>query len=121
MTILTVGNHIAILNKLAENLPGIFPDAEIIKEGDSLMACKYSFNHNVDILIAEVNMKRLNGVQLIQFVRKECPGVKTYLLGTKSEFDESPIIIFDDVSGIIINPFTPESLRNHLFDNKKPV
>ena len=68
MTILAVSNNSTLLERLCNGLSSILPDANIIRETDSLMAGKYSFNHNFDMLFADVNMKRMGGVELIRFV-----------------------------------------------------
>ena len=78
MTILAVSNNFSLLERLCNGLSSIFPDADIIRETDSLMAGKYSFNHNIDMLFADVNMKRMGGVELIRFARQEHPGVLSY-------------------------------------------
>ena len=84
MTILAVSNNSTMLERLCNGLSSILPDADIIRETDSLMAGKYSFNHNIDMLFADVNMKRMGGVELIRFARQEHPGVLSYLILTIS-------------------------------------
>ena len=85
MKILTVANHIAILEELEKELSAVSPGSEIIRETDALMAGKYAFNHEVDIVFAEADMKRMNGLQLIQFVRHKHPDVKSFLIGTEED------------------------------------
>lgn len=111
MKILTVGNHAPMLEALERELSVLFPDAEIIKETDALMAGKYAFNHAVDVVFAEAEMKRMNGLQLIQFVRQEHPDVKSFLIGTEKELSESFLIVSEDVTGILPYPFTGEAIR----------
>lgn len=57
MTILAVSNNFSLLERLCNGLSSILPDADIIRETDSLMAGKYSFNHHIDMMFADVNMK----------------------------------------------------------------
>ena len=85
MKILTVANHIAILEELEKELSAVSPGSEIIRETDALMAGKYAFNHEVDIVFAEADMKRMNGLQLIQFVRHKHPDEKSFLIGTDED------------------------------------
>ena len=91
MTILAVSNNSTMLENLCNGLSSILPNANIIRETDSLMAGKYSFNHNFDILFADVNMKRMGGVELIRFVRQEHPGVLSYLLVPSGEKNDFPL------------------------------
>ena len=75
MTILAVSNNYGLLENLCNGLSSILPDADIIRQTDSLMAGKYSFNHNIEMLFADVNMKRVGGVELSRWARQEHPGV----------------------------------------------
>lgn len=111
MKILTVANHLAILEDLKEKLSDAFPGAEIIREKDALMAGKYAFNQKVDMVFAEMDMKRMNGLQLIQFVRQEHPDIKSFLIGPEKEFSESFLVVSEDVTGILIYPFAENAIR----------
>ena len=117
MKIMTVGNHIAVLKELGKVLPEIFPGSEIMAETDALMAGKYAFNHEVDMVFAETDMKRMNGLQLIRFVRHEHSGVKSYLIGSDQDFSESFLTISEDVTGLLIYPFTEKTIRDALQEN----
>lgn len=112
MRILTAANHIKMLEELEKKLSDFFPGAEIIKENDSLMAGKYAFNHDVDIIFAEADMKRMNGLQLIQFVRHEHPDVKSFLIGSKKELSESFLVVSEDVTGILTYPLGENAIRD---------
>ena len=119
MTILVVSNNFSLLERLCNGLSSIFPDADIIRETDSLMAGKYSFNHNIDMLFADVNMKRMGGVELIRFARQEHPGVLSYLIVPNGEQNEFPFLTSDEVTGIIEDSFTKESLKKELAQRAK--
>lgn len=114
MKILTVANHMTMLDELKKELSEIFPEAKIIKETDALMAGKYAFNHGVDIVFAEADMKRMNGLQLIQFVRQEHPDVKSFMVGTEKELSESFLIVSEDVTGVLTYPLAKNAIRNVL-------
>ena len=111
MRILTAANHVTVLKDLVKELSAIFPGAEIIQENDALMAGKYAFNHDVDIVFAEADMKRMNGLQLIQFVRHEHPAVKSFLIGTESELSDSLLVVSEDVTGILTYPLARNAVR----------
>ena len=111
MKIMTVCNHVTMLAELRKELSEIFPDGEIIQETDGLMAGKYAFHHEVDMVFAEADMKRMNGFDLIQFVRHKHPRVKSYLIGTDEDFSESFVVVSEDVTGILTYPFTKDSIR----------
>lgn len=104
----------AVLEELGRELSDIFPEGEIIKETDALMAGKYSFNHEVDVVFAEADMKRMNGLQLIQFVRQEHPDVKSFLIGSEKELSESFLVVSEDVTGVLAYPLTENAIRDVL-------
>ena len=114
MTILAVSNNSTMLENLCNGLSSILPNANIIRETDSLMAGKYLFNHNFDMLFADVNMKRMGGVELIRFARQEHPGVLSYLIVPNGEKNDFPFLTPDEVTGIIEEPLTKASLEKAL-------
>ena len=114
MKILTAANHVTMLEALEKEIAHFFPKAEIIKENDALMAGKYAFNHEVDVVFAEADMKRMNGLQLIQFVRHEHPTVKTFLFGTQKELSASHAVASEDVTGVLTYPFAEDAVREVL-------
>ena len=118
MIIMTVGNHATILKELVKELSKIFPGSEIIAETDALMAGKYAFNHEVDIVFAEADMKRMNGLQLIQFVRHKHPDVKSYLIGSGRDFSESFLNVSEDVTGLLTYPFAKKTIQDVLQESK---
>ena len=111
MKILTAANHVAILEELEKELSAVSPGSEIIRETEPRMAGKYLINHEDDMVFAETNMKPLNGLQRIQFVKHEHPGVKSYLIGADEDFSESFLIVSEDVTGILTYPFTKETIQ----------
>lgn len=114
MRILTVANHMNMLKELEKDLSATLPGSEIIQETDALMAGKYAFNNDVDIVFAEADMKRMNGLQLIQFVRHEHPDVKSFLIGTDEEFSDSFFVIPEDVTGVLTYPFAEHAIQDIL-------
>lgn len=115
--ILTVGNHMTMLEELEKELTEICPEAKIIKETDALMAGKYAFNNEVDTVFAEADMKRMNGLQLIQFVRHKHPDVKSFLIGTDEDLTDSFLVVSEDVTGILTYPFMKKTIRDTLRKN----
>lgn len=114
MKILAAANNIAMLEDLKKKLSDFSAESEIIKESDALMAGKYAFNHKVDIVFAEAEMKRMNGLQLIEFVRHEHPDVKSFLIGSEKELSESFLDISEDVTGVLPYPFAENAIEDAL-------
>ncbi|MGN1051825.1 MAG: hypothetical protein ACI4SH_00385 [Candidatus Scatosoma sp.] len=115
MRILTVSNRLDVLSELNGRLKKIYPEADVIGETDPLMAGKYSFNNAVDMVFTDACMKRMTGLQLIRFIRREHSGVLTYLLGTAEEIDAClTTSAFDEITGAIVYPFTEQSFKKAL-------
>lgn len=114
MKILAVSNHAAMLEELGKELTALCPDAEIIKETDALMAGKYAFHHEVDVVFADADMKRMNGLQLIRFVRQERPRVKSFLIGSERKPSEPAPTVPEDVTGVLTYPLSAGAIRNAL-------
>lgn len=116
MRILAVSNDLSVLSELNEVLKKIVPEADVIKETDPLMACKYSFKNEVNFVFADREMKRMSFSDLTQFIKKECPRAKTYLIDKNAvALDE---LICDEIGGVIDYPFSLEELTKILKGNE---
>lgn len=115
MKILAVINESSVLTELNAVLKKIFPYADVIQETDPLMACKYSFNNEVNYAFASEDMKRMSGSDLLQFIKKEHPSAKTYLIFKDAL--SSSMTICDDSDGSICYPFSTEELTEILKDD----
>ena len=114
MRILAVSNDLSVLSELNEVLKKIVPEADVIKETDPLMACKYSFKNEVDFTFADWEMKRMSFSDLTQFIKKERPRAKTYLIDKNAvALDE----LICDGDGVIGYPFSLEELTKILKNN----
>lgn len=110
--ILAVSNESSVLEELGNALKNVFSSAEIIKETDPLMACKYSFNNEVNYVFASEEMKRMSGSDLLQFIKKEHPTVKTYLIFNGADF--SAETIYENFDGAIRYPFLRKEIEKTL-------
>lgn len=108
LKILVVSNELSFLTELESVLKILFPFAVIIKETDPLMACKYSFNNAVNYVFAAEEMRRMSGSDLLQFIKKEHPAAKTYLLFNRERCPRETLD--DDFDGAIGSPFSVEEL-----------
>ncbi len=110
MTILIVGNNIAILKDISKKFQEAYPSVNVVIKTDPLMAGKYSCSHSVDILITEPEMKRMNGMQLIDFVRHENPEIPAYFIVQETDVVNEP----DGVTGVITYPLETDAIKNLL-------
>ncbi len=119
MKILVVSNNTSVLMNLCIRLESVFPLETIVQERDSLMAGKYAFNNKIDMIFADINMKRMNGVELVEFVKHDNPKVQAFLVGTAEEIFELTVSVPEDVDGILTYPFTDDLVVNMSADEKK--
>ncbi len=119
MNILAVGSNNAILQELSATLSAMDPSVCVEAKTDPLMAGKYSFTHCVDMLIAEMDMKRMDGIQLIDFVRHEHPNVLTFLIVKPADYETYLISETEGLTGILPYPFTGDALANLLISTKQ--
>ena len=112
MRILAVSNDLSFLSELTDVLKKIVPEADVIKETDPLMACKYSFKNEVDFAFADREMKRMSFSDLTQFIKKERPRAKTYLIDKNAVALDA--LICDEFDGVIDYPFSLEELTKAL-------
>ena len=108
------------LEELKKCLTEIYPQTEIITENDPLMAGKYCFLNHVDIVFADLDNRRIEGLQMEKFVHHSNPEAKFYLTGEMQDFldwdiiDDEGRLCVDGVSGVISYPVTTEKIKKAL-------
>lgn len=102
MTILLTDTIIERLRCEALLLHDIAPDSFVMSASDPLMAAKFALANPIDVLIAELYMPRINGLQLRSFVLDKSPNARICLMATSERFDECPEICD---SGVLRLPF----------------
>lgn len=106
MKILAVSSNTDALTALGGILERLFPGAQIVYMTDPLMAGKYAFHNRIDLLLAESEMKRMDGIQLVRFVRQEQPSVRAYLIGRERSAQDRRVPLPEDVAGCVTYPFS---------------
>ncbi len=83
-------------------------------------AVKLCDNNKIDILITDISMPKINGVDLMKKIRKNNPEIKVIAetaYGTKEKLDEIKKAGFD---AVIIKPYKKEDFQN-TFQNIQKV
>lgn len=104
MVILAVDNQAARLEQLADHLRAAFPTAEVAATADPLMAGKHAYLHGVDMLFAELVMRRMDGLEMARFVRRINPAARVYLIACEAEYGQALILAEDDIDGLLVRP-----------------
>jgi len=70
----------------------------------------------VDILLCDINMPEMSGMELVKKVREiaACSGVKIIMVSTESSQEVIDGTIADGANGYITKPFTPEKFQEKL-------
>ena len=108
------------LAKLSGYLSEIYPHDIIVTEADSLMAGKKCFFEAFDIVFANLNDRRLDGLKMKDFARHCNPCAKYYICGDPGELyewnviDEQGNICEDGVDGAVTFPVTREKIVSAL-------
>ena len=71
----------------------------------------------VDIVLCDVNMPEMNGLEMVRKVRTElpaCSNTKIVMVSTESAQELIESVMKDGANGFINKPFTPEKFRDGL-------
>ncbi len=71
----------------------------------------------VDIVLCDVNMPEMNGIDMVKKVRAEVPGcadTKIIMVSTESSQDLIDSVLREGANGYITKPFTPERFQEKL-------
>ena len=70
----------------------------------------------VDIILCDINMPEMNGMELVRKVREldSCSDTKIIMVSTESSNELIDNIISDGANGYITKPFTPEKFQEKL-------
>lgn len=70
--------------------------------------------HPIDIVITDINMPQISGLELIDIIRKEWAHIKCVLLTGYAEFDYAKLAISQRVSDYLLKPITDEEFISTL-------
>lgn len=110
MRILVVGIQGPGLEQRASYLSALYPQAEVVADGDAMSAVQYAFNHAVDALYTEVRTWPIGGFDVVRLVRQRNPHVLVYLLSETDAYLNRAAEQRAD--GYYLTPTSEESLRS---------
>ena len=113
MVVLLVDTDVERMYETAQLLQTLIPGLDGLSTTDPLLAAKYAFERPIDVLIAGLNMKRMNGIQLSAFLREQNPNVKVCLFASSREWKEKAISGQESCTQLSL-PLTEKSLRDAL-------
>lgn len=73
-------------------------------------ACEVLMNRHIDILLTDIKMMGMDGLELAEYARIHYPDIKTVLISAYKEFDYAYTAVRLGVSGYVLKPIVPEDL-----------
>lgn len=106
--VMTVDDSATVRQVLAMTLEGA--GYEVIEAVDGEDALRKLTGNPVDMLVTDLNMPKMDGIELISKVRKEARFMPIIMLTTESQPEKKKQGKAAGASGWIIKPFKPEQL-----------
>ena len=109
-----------LLDHLAEKIEACAPDFEVAgkaQTGDE--AYRLVKEHNPDLLITDIRMPVMNGIELLKNVYNHCPLTKFIIISGYSDFEYAQSAIRLHVSEYLLKPVDPEELTLALGNIRK--
>jgi two-component system chemotaxis response regulator CheY len=96
-----------------EAKPTEIADVEVVEAASGFDALRLLPRGPWDLVISDVNMPDINGLELLQFIRKNDQHRETpvLLISTQSSERDRERALALGADGYLIKPFTPEALR----------
>lgn len=117
MKIVAVDNVSQRLKELEKTIRKVFPDDMVSPFTDPMLAAKYGVRHNVDIIIAERKMPRMDGFEMVDVIQRFNRNIKIYLI--KEPHESLDGMNDAGVAGWLNRPVIEETLRE--ITTPKPI
>ena len=95
---------------------GLSVDGDIREAGDGNEALEQINATPVDVILCDINMPGMNGLEFIKEARKlpTCSSTKIIMISTESADDVVSGAKADGADGFVTKPFTPETIQKEL-------
>jgi DNA-binding NarL/FixJ family response regulator len=111
MKILVVDDHALVRRGMTYVVKEGFPDAEVVEAESSAAALEILHGgKSFDLMLADVRMPDLDGLELLRAVKAEWPDVPVIMLST---YENAPYVkraLSDGAAGYLLKDATPEDL-----------
>ncbi len=103
------------LNSLAALINRVSEDFEVVALAQTgLQALEKAERHMLDLVITDIQMPQMSGIELIEALRGRLPGSKFIIISGYSEFEYAKKAIALKVAAYLLKPVAPEELRDAL-------
>ena len=95
---------------------GLSVDDDIKEAGDGNEALGKLKEGNVDIILCDINMPGMGGLEFVKKVREDvtCSETKIVMISTESADELIESVKADGADGYVTKPFTPETIQKEL-------
>ena len=92
---------------------------EISEAGNGLEALQILEDKPIDLILADLNMPEMGGVELVQHVQEkpELAGIPIIIISTESSTARVEDLLEHGVKNFLHKPFTPEEFRSTIVKN----
>jgi len=114
-TVLLVDDEENVINNLITTIDWpVYGIENVLTAIDGIDACTQLASTNVDLLITDISMPRMNGLELVRHVRQTYPNTRCILLTSYSDFSYAKETISLGIENYLLKPFNTEELDNSI-------
>ncbi|MEP7125093.1 MAG: response regulator [Byssovorax sp.] len=97
-----------------EGLPALGDDGEIVEAESGFNALRLLPRGSYDLILSDINMPDINGLELVSFVRKNerYKDIPLLIISTQSSSRDQARALALGADGFLAKPFTAEALRD---------
>lgn len=88
-----------------------FESANVIEAGGAKEALQKLAAGGIDIMLSDVNMPEITGIELVKVVKAKMPALPVVMVTTESSAEMKQQMLDAGANGIITKPFPPEELQ----------
>lgn len=88
-----------------------FTNATVIEAGSAKEALQKIAAGGVDLVLSDVNMPEISGIELVKVVKSKFPSLPIVMVTTESSPEMKQTMTAAGANGIITKPFPPEELK----------
>lgn len=120
--VLLVDDEAYILDLLTRLIPWEFYGFQIVgKAEDAAEAMQIFYNSHPDVIITDICMEHISGIEFITRIRMQNPTVKILILSAYDRFEYAQKALKLNVDGYFLKPVNREELINTLLDLQKEL
>ena len=113
MRALIVDNSIVHQNILKQQLPNLgYDDLTFCNTGNS--ALHYLEMTRYDFLVTDLNLPGMDGITLVQEIRRTDPYIPILMITTKSRVEIVKKAIAAGINGLLLKPYSRDNLRTQI-------